>query len=107
MVKATPDWEAELGSSLEPFLERLGHKARRRMCPPYVSGLIGPGDRKIVQPMAERFAPSEKRRSRRNPAHAPATGFVLRLRVQGAVTRRRLRLPPIGNHRVCRDCSAV
>jgi SRSO17 transposase len=26
------------------------------MCPLYVSGLIGPGDRKSVQPMAERVA---------------------------------------------------
>src|SRR5260370_23226240 len=26
------------------------------MCPLYVSGLIGPGDRKSVQPMAERLA---------------------------------------------------
>jgi SRSO17 transposase len=29
------------------------------MCPLYVSGLIGPGDRKSVQPMADRIAPSE------------------------------------------------
>src|SRR5262249_41330183 len=33
-------------------------KRRRRMCPVYVSGLIGPGDRKSIQPMAERVAPS-------------------------------------------------
>jgi len=51
------DWEGELCGWLKPFLERLGHKARRRMCPLYVAGLIGPGDRKSVQPMAERFAP--------------------------------------------------
>src|SRR6266478_5018303 len=31
----------------------------RRMCPLYVSGLIGPGDRKSVQPMAERLAPND------------------------------------------------
>ena len=29
---------------------------RRQMCPLYVSGLIGPGDRKSIQPMAERLA---------------------------------------------------
>ena len=51
------DWEVELARWLKPFLERLGHKARRRMCPLYVTGLIGPGDRKSVQPMAERLAP--------------------------------------------------
>ena len=50
------DWEVELGRWLEPFLKRLGHEARRRMCPLYVAGLIGPGDRKSVAPMAERFA---------------------------------------------------
>jgi hypothetical protein len=29
------------------------------MCPLYVSGLIGPGDRKSVQPMAARLAPGD------------------------------------------------
>ena len=38
---------------------RLGHKARRRMCPLYVAGLIGPGDRKSVEPMASRWAPGD------------------------------------------------
>src|SRR5437764_9156801 len=52
----TSDWKEELGRFLEPFLVRLGHKARRQMCPLYVSGLIGPGDRKSVQPMTERLA---------------------------------------------------
>jgi SRSO17 transposase len=52
----TSDWKEELGRFLKPFLERLGHKARRQMCPLYVSGLIGPGDRKSIQPMAERLA---------------------------------------------------
>ena len=58
-MRTTRDWEAELRGWLEPFLERLGHKARRRMCPLYVAGLIGPGDRKSVQPMAERLAPND------------------------------------------------
>jgi SRSO17 transposase len=44
---------------LKPFVDRLGHKARRRMCPLYVSGLIGPGDRKSIQPMAKRLALGE------------------------------------------------
>src|SRR6516165_7806460 len=29
------------------------------MCPVYVSGLVGPGDRKSIQPMAERLAPGD------------------------------------------------
>src|SRR5262245_31554969 len=52
----TSNWKKELRSFLEPFLARLGHKTRRRMCPLYVLGLIGPGDRKSIQPMAERLA---------------------------------------------------
>ncbi len=50
------DGRRELERWLRPFLERLGHKTRRRMCPVYISGLIGPGDRKSIQPMAERIA---------------------------------------------------
>ena len=42
------DWREELSRWLAPFLAKLGHKARRRMCPLYVAGLIGPGDRKSV-----------------------------------------------------------
>jgi hypothetical protein len=56
MAVGTLDWKNELGRWLRPFLERLGHKTRRQMCPLYVSGLIGPGDRKSIQPMAERLA---------------------------------------------------
>ncbi len=57
MANTRTGWEGELERWLKPFLERLGHKARQRMCPLYVAGLIGPGDRKSVAPMAERFAP--------------------------------------------------
>jgi SRSO17 transposase len=56
MVGGILDWKDDLGRWLKPFLDRLGHKARRRMCPLYVSGLIGPGDRKSVQPMAKQLA---------------------------------------------------
>ena len=38
MVGARSKWEDELGGWLKPFLDRLGHKARRRMCPLYVAG---------------------------------------------------------------------
>ncbi len=59
MVVRSLDWRGELGRWLKPFLDRLGHKARRQMCPLYVSGLIGPGDRKSIQPMAKRLALGE------------------------------------------------
>jgi SRSO17 transposase len=57
MTDITSEWDDELEHWLKPFLDRLDHKARRRMCPLYVAGLIGPGDRKSVQPMAARLAP--------------------------------------------------
>ena len=38
------DWKEDLERWLEPFLSALGHKTRRRMCPAYIAGLIGPGD---------------------------------------------------------------
>jgi hypothetical protein len=56
------EWEDELERWLKPFLDRLGHKTRQRMCPLYVAGLIGPGDRKSVQPMAERLATGDPTR---------------------------------------------
>jgi SRSO17 transposase len=59
MAGTRSNWEEELRAWLDPFLGRLGHKARRRMCPLYVAGLIGPGDRKSVQPRAERLAPDD------------------------------------------------
>jgi SRSO17 transposase len=48
------DWQKDLERWLEPFLNGLGNKTRRRMCPAYIAGLIGPGDRKSIQPMAAR-----------------------------------------------------
>jgi SRSO17 transposase len=48
------DWRNDLEEWLTPFVGALRHKARGRMCPAYVAGLIGPGDRKSVQPMAAR-----------------------------------------------------
>ena len=48
------DWRGDLEVWLAPFLAALRHKTRMRLCPAYVAGLIGPGDRKSVQPMAAR-----------------------------------------------------
>jgi len=50
-------WNEELVVWLRPFLDLLGHKARRRMCPLYVAGLIGAGERKSIEPIAARMAP--------------------------------------------------
>ncbi|RZI93945.1 MAG: IS701 family transposase, partial [Rubrivivax sp.] len=37
---------------LEPFLAALGHKKRRLWAPLYLRGLLGPSERKSLQPMA-------------------------------------------------------
>ena len=47
-------WKSDLDRWLAPFLGAFRHKTRARMCPVYVAGLIGAGDRKSVQPMAAR-----------------------------------------------------
>jgi SRSO17 transposase len=47
-------WKSDLERWLSPFISALRHKTRARMCPAYVAGLIGAGDRKSVQPMAAR-----------------------------------------------------
>src|SRR5918911_5239405 len=53
------DWARTLETWLEPFLAHLGHPARRRMCPLYVAGLMGPGECKSLQPIAARLAPTD------------------------------------------------
>jgi len=56
---AREGWEDELGRWLEPFLERLRRQAQRRWAPVYLKGLILPGERESVEPMAARVAPAD------------------------------------------------
>src|SRR3954465_6430607 len=43
---------SDLDCWLEPFLEVLGHKRRRSWAPLSLAGLLGPSERKSLQPMA-------------------------------------------------------
>src|SRR3954465_9185533 len=52
-------WETELERWLWPFLARLRRKEQRRWAPFYLKGLILPGERKSVEPMAARGAPAD------------------------------------------------
>jgi SRSO17 transposase len=45
----------DLDAWLAPFLDALGHKRRRTWAPLYLRGLLGPGERKSLQPMAARL----------------------------------------------------
>jgi SRSO17 transposase len=56
---ATEGWEEELGLWLEPFLAHLRRKEQRCWAPFYLKGLILPGERKSVEPMAARVAPGD------------------------------------------------
>ena len=51
-------WEREFERWLAPFLERLRHKVRRRWAPIYLRGLLAPGERKSIRPLAARVAPA-------------------------------------------------
>ena len=52
-------WEGKLGRWLEPFLAGLRRKAQRHWAPFYLKGLILPGERKSIEPMASRVAPAD------------------------------------------------
>lgn len=55
-----PDWTVEFDRWVEPFLAALGNKKRRLWGPVYMRGLILPGERKSIEPMAARVAPGHK-----------------------------------------------
>ncbi|NML96216.1 transposase [Novosphingobium sp. TW-4] len=45
-------WRDEPAEWLARFVALLGDRRRARMCRAYIEGLIGPDDRKSVQPIA-------------------------------------------------------
>ena len=53
------DWQEDLRVWLEPFVAALGRSEQRHWAPLYLQGLLGPGARKSVQPMAERVCPGQ------------------------------------------------
>jgi SRSO17 transposase len=67
MIGARGDWARELETWGEPFLEALDHPARRHWAPYYLRGLLLPGERKSIQPMAARLG---------LPAHDQLHNFV-------------------------------
>ena len=52
-------WEDELERWLAPFLAGFRRQAQRRWAPFYLKGLLLPGGRKSVEPMAARVVPGE------------------------------------------------
>lgn len=52
-------WEEEFERWLVPFLGRLRRNAQRRWVAFSLKGLILPGERKSMQPLAARLAPGD------------------------------------------------
>ncbi len=52
-------WSRTFPRWLEPFLEAFSYKKQRHWAPVYLEGLMRPGRRKSVEPMAGRVAPGE------------------------------------------------
>ena len=59
--------EQDLDGWLAPFLAAMGRKTRRHWAPLYLRGLLGPGERKSLQPMAARLGV---------PGHDPLQHFI-------------------------------
>src|SRR5688500_4055678 len=57
--RARQAWQREFERWLRPFLRVLGHAARRRWAPVSLRGLLAPGERKSVQPLAGNVAPGD------------------------------------------------
>lgn len=52
-------WESGFARWLTPFAAALGDRLRARWAPVYVRGLLAPGERKSVKPLAARVAPGD------------------------------------------------
>src|SRR5919202_1739901 len=68
---AAEGWEAELERWLAPVLARLRREAQRRWAPVYLKGLILPGERRSIEPMAARVAPGDTQQLHRFVSTSP------------------------------------
>ncbi len=59
-MRLSSTWQTRFDRFLEPFLEQWRHKTRRKWAPVYLKGLLLPGERKSIEPLAERIAPGER-----------------------------------------------
>jgi SRSO17 transposase len=56
-VSNASGWEKRFDRFVQPFLEAWRHKKRRQWAPIYLRGLLLPGERKSIEPLASRVAP--------------------------------------------------
>src|SRR3712207_3844593 len=70
-MTVSSDWQAQFDAWLAPYLARLQRKEQRHGAAHYLQGLIGPGERKSVEPMAGRVAPGQGQQLHHFVAIAP------------------------------------
>jgi FOG: Transposase len=58
-IPGEADWHDDFRAWLEPFLAAFRRSEQRYWAPLYLQGLLGPGHRKSVEPMAERVCPGQ------------------------------------------------
>jgi SRSO17 transposase len=56
----SPAWQLDLDRWLSPFLAVWGDKRRKKWAPLYLRGLLLPGERKSIAPIAARLAPEDE-----------------------------------------------
>src|SRR3954468_8480353 len=87
-------WEGALERWLAPFLSALGREAQRRWAPVHLKGLILPGERKSVEPLAARVAPDGTEQLHHFIGGSPRPSLpAVRRRVLAVLTRVLLRCP--------------
>ena len=70
-MTVSSDWQAQFDAWLAPYLARLQRKEQRHWAALYLQGLIGPGERTSVEPMAARVAPGQGQQLHHFVAVAP------------------------------------
>ena len=61
-MQDTPAWQARFDAWVAPFVDVFNHRTREEMTKVYLLGLMGPGDRKSIEPIADRLIPGRHQR---------------------------------------------
>lgn len=70
-MKDVGSWEKRFDRFVEPFLEAWRTKKRRLWAPVYLRGLLMPGERKSIEPIASRVAPGHDQELRHFVSESP------------------------------------
>lgn len=70
-MKDPSAWEKRFDRFIEPFLDVWRSKKRRQWAPIYLRGLLLPGERKSIEPVASRVAPGHEQELRHFVSESP------------------------------------